>query len=158
MPPGGIPATWFAGDLVCRRVGLQASWFVDDLGSAESPPPQTPSTTGDCRRDGPGGAMMPIRAVSHGRRGDNVALEELHRRITAGTVGAAAQAAGQINYLTIRYIVTPNPVGQTIDLTGVTNLVVEGTTTAPHASAAVWKKAPEQVNPLQTPAPILAKV
>jgi hypothetical protein len=53
-------------------------------------------------------------------------------------------------------MVTPSPLGQTLLLTGLTNLVVEGTTTAPHASAGVAKKAPVQVNPSQTPAPSLA--
>ena len=59
----------------------------------------------------------------------------------------------QINYLTILYMVTPSPLGQTPCLTGTTNLVVTGTTTAPHASDRVAKKAPLQINPLQTPAP-----
>jgi hypothetical protein len=63
----------------------------------------------------------------------------------------------QINYLTILYMVTPSPLGQTPCLTGTTNLVVTGTTTAPHASDRVAKKAPLQINPLQTPAPSLAK-
>ena len=63
----------------------------------------------------------------------------------------------QINYLTILYMVTPSPLGQTPCLTGTTNLVVTGTKTAPHASDRVAKKAPLQINPLQTPAPSLAK-
>jgi len=63
----------------------------------------------------------------------------------------------QINYLTILYMVTPSPLGQTICLTGRTNLVVDGTRTAPHASGRVAKKAPLHVNPSQTPAPNLAK-
>jgi hypothetical protein len=60
-------------------------------------------------------------------------------------------------YLTISYMVTPRPLGQTARLTGLTNLVVVGTKTRPHASAGVAKKAPVQVNPSQTPAPTLAK-
>jgi hypothetical protein len=69
----------------------------------------------------------------------------------------ADQPALQINYLTILYMVTPSPLGQTPRLTGTTNLVVTGTKTAPHASDRVAKKAPLQINPLQTPAPSLAK-
>jgi hypothetical protein len=61
-----------------------------------------------------------------------------------------------IRYLTIRYMVTLSPLGQTLLFTGLTYLVVEGTRTAPHASAGVAKKAPLQTNPLQTPAPSLA--
>jgi len=60
-------------------------------------------------------------------------------------------------YLTILYMVTPNPLGQTICLTGRTNRVVTGTTTAPHASGRVAKKAPLQVSASRTPAPSLAK-
>jgi hypothetical protein len=61
-------------------------------------------------------------------------------------------------YLTISYMVTPRPLGQTPRLTGLTNLVVEGTKKARlHASAGVAKKAPVQTNPSQTPAPSLAK-
>jgi hypothetical protein len=63
----------------------------------------------------------------------------------------------RINYLTILYMVTPNPLGQTVCLTGRTNRVVAGTRTAPHASGRVAKKAPLHVNPSQTPAPSLAK-
>jgi hypothetical protein len=63
----------------------------------------------------------------------------------------------RIHYLIIRYMVTPSPLGQTMCLTGVTNLVVEGTMTRPHAAGRVAKKEPVQTNPSQTPAPILAK-
>ena len=63
----------------------------------------------------------------------------------------------RINYLTIRYMVTPSPLGQTTRLTGLTYLVVEGTMTRPQASGRVAKKEPEHTNPLQTPAPTLAK-
>jgi hypothetical protein len=63
----------------------------------------------------------------------------------------------QLGYLTIRYMLTPNPLGHTLWLISLTYLVVTGTTTAPHASAGVAKKAPLQTNPSQTPAPSLAK-
>jgi hypothetical protein len=63
----------------------------------------------------------------------------------------------RIGYLTIRYKVTPSPLGQTPCLTGTTYLVVTGTATAPQASDSVAKKAPLQTNPSQTPAPSLAK-
>jgi hypothetical protein len=61
------------------------------------------------------------------------------------------------NYLITLYMVTPSPLGQTAFLTGFTTRVVTGTTTAPHASGILAKKAPLQVAPLQTPAPTLAK-
>jgi hypothetical protein len=63
----------------------------------------------------------------------------------------------EIGYLTIRYMLTPSPLGHVLCLTSLTYLVVTGTTTAPHASNGVAKKAPLQTNPLQTPAPSLAK-
>jgi len=63
----------------------------------------------------------------------------------------------QLGYLTIRYMLTPSPLGQVLWLTSLTYLVVTGTTAAPHASYGVAKKAPLQTNPLQTPAPSLAK-
>jgi hypothetical protein len=62
-----------------------------------------------------------------------------------------------IGYLTIRYMLTPSPLGQVLCLTSLTYLVVTGATTAPHASNGVAKKAPLHTTPSQTPAPSLAK-
>jgi hypothetical protein len=87
------------------------------------------------------------------RRGNR--LEEGPAELAHG--GLLPGRRPQIDYLTIRYMVTPSPLGQTMRLTGLTYLVVEGTMTRPHASGRVAKKAPLQTNPLQTPAPTLAK-
>jgi hypothetical protein len=75
------------------------------------------------------------------------------------SLGASlCQTFGSVGYLIISYMVTPKPLGQTARLTGLTNLVVEGTKERRlHASAGVAKKAPVQTTPSQTPAPTLAK-
>jgi hypothetical protein len=74
-------------------------------------------------------------------------------------VPAARSSAtiGASSYPIIRYMVTPSPLGHTTCLTGITNLVVEGTMMRPHAAGRVAKKEPVQTTPSQTPAPILAK-
>jgi len=71
--------------------------------------------------------------------------------------GSSGRFLAVARHLTISYMVTPSPLGQTPCLIGRTKRVVEGTKTRLHASGRVAKKAPVQTNPSQTPAPSLAK-
>ena len=79
---------------------------------------------------------------------------QLSPTLVAGSSGRFLAVA---RHLTISYMVTPSPLGQTPCLIGRTKRVVEGTKTRLHASGRVAKKAPVQTNPSQTPAPSLAK-
>jgi hypothetical protein len=74
------------------------------------------------------------------------------RVMRAGSLGRRLE----FGHLTNIYRPIPSPLGQTMALVSKTRLVVVGTKTPLQAAAAVRKKAPVQVAPLQTPAPILA--